>query len=168
MFIFYIIVLLILSFRIDLFLTRFVRHDEKWVPSRFGAQIWYTKRLFVYLTRCNTTFHVVYASNADKVNPLNTAVSYPRTGRSSPLWAQDNEVAMFFLCPRMTTTETNSETRRRVCSSPFFLLVVLPHPWRPTFARINVRLGTLATVPSGSMIYNRRLKLRIGYVEMNG
>lgn len=27
-----------------------------------------------------TTFHVVYASNADKVNPFKTAVSYPRTG----------------------------------------------------------------------------------------
>lgn len=23
-------------------------HDGKWVPSRFGARVWYTKRLFVY------------------------------------------------------------------------------------------------------------------------
>lgn len=88
MFIFYIIVLLILSFRIDLFLTRFVRHDEKWVPSRFGAQIWYTKRLFVYLTCCNTTTLFMRA----------TLIKLTRWTR--PYLIQERDSIVAFMSPR--------------------------------------------------------------------
>lgn len=51
----------------------------------------------------------------------------------------------------------DSETRRRICSSSFFLLLERPRPWRPTFVRINVRLATLATVPSSQLICKQQL-----------
>lgn len=45
-----------------------------------------TRNVYSSIWRAVTTFHVVYASNADKVNPLNTAVSYPRTGLDRRLY----------------------------------------------------------------------------------
>lgn len=45
-----------------------------------------TRNVYSSIWRAVTTFHFVYASNADKVNPFKTAVSYPRTGLDRRLY----------------------------------------------------------------------------------
>lgn len=116
------------------------------------------RNAFVSIRLATTTwsFSTIMRAPLIELNRLKLVVSYPAAGHDCRFMSPRQWGRHVFLVSSHDD-RNDSETRRRICSSSFFLLLGRPRPWRPTFVRINVRLATLATVPSSQLICKQQL-----------